>query len=399
MKKIIIVCVLIIECCLLNSAAMAQKAPRQIPDQYIVVIKESAAKPVTKQEKKNDDREQKFKDNQSARENNLTKLKEIRSKKNINENNVKHNYTDAIVGFSAKLSKEEAEELKKDPDVEGVYPDMELSFIVPEIKLNETIFESPDCFLTTAGGAGDGSSNGKWIWILDNGIDLSHPDLNVVTKIRNVNYAVSFVPDEPSPAGWHEHGTMVAGVAAAKNNGVGMTGVAAGAKVVPVKIAKGILWQDSWLIAGLDHVSKYGVAGDVVNLSIGGWGYSDCYRPSRNAILNLGNSGIWVSIAAGNEGSNAMFSYPGCIEGTRIVTVAAINCNISCTSYSNYGPGIDYYAVGTKIYTCSLNGKYATGTGTSFATPVVSGILQLRGYPGYGQQIQCKEWTKIVAKR
>ena len=397
MKRKICLSLLLIGCITLSAPAQQKQPPRPIPDQYIVVLKESAASPVVKQQKKNEDREEKFKDNDNARENNLKKLKELRTLKNIKEENVKNNYTDVIVGFAAKLSKDQAEALKNDPQVEAVYPDMELSFIVPDIKTNETIFESPDCFLTTAGGAGDGSSNGRWIWILDNGLDLTHPDLNIITKIRNVNYGVSFVPDEPSPAASHEHGTMVAGIAAAKNNGVGMTGVAAGAKVVPVKIAKGILWQDSWLIAGLDHVAKYGVAGDVVNLSIGSTGGSDCNRPSRNAILNLGNSGIWVSIAAGNESSNASFSYPGCIEGTRIITVAAINCNLTCASYSNFGPGVDFYAVGTNVYTCVLNGRYGTGTGTSFAAPVVSGILQLRGYPGYGSQFQCKEWIKPVA--
>lgn len=399
MKRKICLSLLLIGCITLSAPAQQKQPPRPIPDQYIVVLKESAASPVVKQQKKNEDREEKFKDNDNARENNLKKLKELRTLKNIKEENVKNNYTDVIVGFAAKLSKDQAEALKNDPQVEAVYPDMELSFIVPDIKTNETIFESPDCFLTTAGGAGDGSSNGRWIWILDNGLDLTHPDLNIITKIRNVNYGVSFVPDEPSPAASHEHGTMVAGIAAAKNNGVGMTGVAAGAKVVPVKIAKGILWQDSWLIAGLDHVAKYGVAGDVVNLSIGSTGGSDCNRPSRNAILNLGNSGIWVSIAAGNESSNASFSYPGCIEGTRIITVAAINCNLTCASYSNFGPGVDFYAVGTNVYTCVLNGRYGTGTGTSFAAPVVSGILQLRGYPGYGSQFQCKEWIKPVAMK
>lgn len=399
MKKRICFSILLTGCFVFGAFPQGKNPPRTIPDQYIVILKESAANPVVKQQKKNDDREQKFRDNDNFRENNLKKLKELRTRKNIKEENVKNNYSDVIVGFAAKLSKAEAEALKNDPEVESVYPDMELSFFVPEIKTNETIFESPDCFLTTAGGAGDGSSNGRWIWILDNGVDLSHPDLNVITKIRGVNYAVSFVPDEPSAAAWHEHGTMVAGVAAAKNNGVGMTGVAAGAKVVPVKIAKGISWQDSWLIAGLDHVAKYGVPGDVINLSIGSTGGSDCNRPSRNAILNLGNSGIWICIAAGNEGSYASFSYPGCIEGSRIVTVAAINCNLTCASYSNFGPGVDFYAVGTKVYTCVLNGRYGTGTGTSFAAPVVSGILQLRGYPGYGSQFQCKEWIKPVAMK
>jgi hypothetical protein len=396
-KKMLVSAVLLIGG--VNAFTQGKQQPKPIPDQYIVVIKESAATPVIKQQKKNEDREQKFKDNNNTRETNLKKLNDVKERKNIKEESVKNNYSDAIVGFAAKLSKEEADALKNDPEVAGVYPDMELSFIIPDIKTDETIFNPGDCFLTRAGGAGDGSSNGRWIWILDNGLDLTHPDLNIVTKIKNVNYAISFVPDEPSPAAYHEHGTMVAGIAAAKNNGVGMTGVAAGAKVVPVKIAKGILWQQSWLIAGLDHVAKYGVPGDVVNLSIGSSGGSDCNMPAKDAIVNLGNSGIWVCIAAGNEGSYASFSFPGCVEGTRIVTVGALNCNLTCASYSNFGPGVDFYAVGTNVYTCILNGRYGTGTGTSFAAPVVAGILQLRGYPGYGSQIQCKEWIKPVAMR
>ena len=153
MKRKICLSLLLIGCITLSAPAQQKQPPRPIPDQYIVVLKESAASPVVKQQKKNEDREEKFKDNDNARENNLKKLKELRTLKNIKEENVKNNYTDVIVGFAAKLSKDQAEALKNDPQVEAVYPDMELSFIVPDIKTNETIFESPDCFLTTSGGA------------------------------------------------------------------------------------------------------------------------------------------------------------------------------------------------------------------------------------------------------
>jgi len=213
------------------SARSQSKPPKIIPDQYIVVLKETAAKPVIKQQKKNADRDQKFKDNNPARENNLKKLNELKAKGNIKEENVKHNYADVIVGFTAKLSKTEMESLKSDPDVAGVYPDYEVAYLLPTIKTSEIPFEPGDCFLQTAGGPGDGSHNGKWIWILDTGIELDHPDLKV-----NKGKAVSFVSGE-TPNDINGHGTHVAGIAAAKNDGIGMTGVSAGAPVVPVKIA------------------------------------------------------------------------------------------------------------------------------------------------------------------
>ena len=74
-----------------NGFAQLARPPKPIPDQYIVVLKETSAKPVIKQQKKNDDREQKFKDNDEAMQNNLKKLHELKSKKNIREENVKSN--------------------------------------------------------------------------------------------------------------------------------------------------------------------------------------------------------------------------------------------------------------------------------------------------------------------
>lgn len=378
------------------SAKSQSKPPKTIPDQYIVVLKEAAAKPVIKQQKKNADRDQKFRDNNPARESNLKKLNELKKKKNIREENVKHNYADAIVGFTAKLSKTELESLKSDPDVAGVYPDYEVAYLLPPIKTSEVPLEPGDCFLQTVGGAGDGSHNGKWIWILDTGVELDHPDLKV-----NKAKAVSYINGE-NANDINGHGTHVAGIAAAKNDGRGMTGVSAGAPVVPVKIADVYgRFTNSALLAGLNYVSQFDVLGDVINLSLGAYPYSNCPEtdPIIAAIMNLANEGTFVSIAAGNESGYASFSFPACAEGSRVITVAAINCNSSCTGYSNFGPGVDYLAVGTNVYSCYKNKSYATLSGTSMAAPVVTGILHLRGQPVAGPSILCKEWTKPIAQR
>lgn len=378
------------------SAHCQSKPPKIIPDQYIVVLTENTAKPVIKQQRKNTDRDQKFRDNNPAREYNLKKLSELKVKKNIKEENIKHNYADAIVGFAAKLSKTEMEALKSDPDVSGIYQDYEIAYLLPEIKTSEIPLMPGDCFLQTAGGSGDGSHNGKWIWILDTGVELDHPDLKV-----NKAKAFSFVNGE-TVNDINGHGTHVAGIAAAKNDGRGMTGVSAGATVVPVKVADVYgHFTNSSLLAGLNYVSQYDVLGDVINLSLGAYPYSSCPAtdPIISVILNLANEGTFFSIASGNEGSYASFSYPACAEGSRIITVAAISCNASCTSYSNYGPGVDYLAVGTNVYSCYKNKSYATLSGTSMAAPVVAGILHLRGQPVTGPQILCKEWAKPIAQR
>lgn len=78
--------------------------PKQIPGQYIVILKETAAKPVIKQQKKNNNREAKANDNNEARQKGLAKAKEVRGNKGVSESSVVAEYADVLVGFAAKLS-------------------------------------------------------------------------------------------------------------------------------------------------------------------------------------------------------------------------------------------------------------------------------------------------------
>ncbi len=218
------------------------QTPKAIPDQYIVVLKESVAKPVIIQEKNGKagtDRLANYKSNDASRERNISKVKEVIAKSNLKTSSVLAEYADVTVGFAAKLSDQELRTVKANPNVAGVYQDYEVSLDsdnnlepVCEEELMAQIPQITDCAITKAGGPANGIGKVTWIWILDTGIDSDHPDLNVQTS---ATFAKSFIAGETFEDG-HGHGTHVAGIAAAKNNTIGAVGVSAGATVVPVKV-------------------------------------------------------------------------------------------------------------------------------------------------------------------
>jgi subtilisin family serine protease len=143
------------------------------------------------------------------------------------------------------------------------------------------------------------------------------------------------------------HGTHVAGTIAAKNDGNGVVGVAAGANVVPVKVldrrGSGTF---SGVIAGVDYVAANGSNGDVANMSLTGGGYSAL----DNAVSAAAAKGIKFALAAGNDGSNANNYSPARTNGGNIYTVSAINSSNVFASWSNYGnPPVDYAAPGVSV--------------------------------------------------
>jgi len=388
--------------------------PKPVPGQYIVVLKESVAMPVIKKQKKNNNREQKFNDNKPERDKNLAKLKEVRQKKNIKESSVLLEYADVTVGFSAKLTDKEKKDLEADPDVEEVYqdyyvelpPNLEVSSIDPVDGSN--LLESAKtkqyvgCNITKAGGPAASVPRNTCIWIMDTGIDMDHPDLNVET---NPKLAKSFVPYQSVEDG-HGHGTHCAGIAAAKNNSMGVVGTSPGATVVPVKVLSNYgPGQFSWLLAGLNHVAMYDIPGDVINMSHGtDEPISNClnfFPMAREAIIAFGNAGTWVVISAGNDGSDANNQFPGCINGTRILTVGSIDCRTACSSFSNFSPAVvDWVAIGTSVYSTYKNGGYATLSGTSMATPAVAGIVHSKnGQPNSGGTVLCQRFSYKIAIR
>ena len=282
-------------------------------------------------------------------------------------------YGTALNGFSVKIPPGQLKKLENDPSVLRVSEDQIITLIEPSAKpgggdVQATAQTTPWGISRVAGGANYSGSNVAWI--IDTGIDLDHPDLNVDAK-----RSAWFVSRVSSANDDNGHGTHVAGTIAAIDNTIGVVGVAAGATVIPVKVLdrRGSGYM-SWIIGGVDYVAEKGKSGDVANMSLGG----SKYDLLNDAVIAAAAKGIKFSLAAGNESTHAGTKSPASANGTNIYTISAMAQGDVWASYSNYGnPPIDFCAPGSSIFSTYKDGGYATASGTSMAAPHVAGILLL----------------------
>ena len=301
---------------------------------------------------------------------------------NLTEDQVVAKYTAGIVGAALKLSPDQYEEIRRNSDVLRIEHDRIEPMPPFEVESEDyagSRMQVTPCGITNAGGFGT-ISTGRWIWIVDTGIDLDHPDLNVQTS---PTFAKSFVGGTADDC--NGHGTHCAGTAAAVNNTIGVVGVSAGATVVPVRVfgcSGGS--ATSTILSGLDHVATYDIPGDVTNLGIGGFYGSGCSTGSiYNNFLNaLGGSGHYVAMSAGNGMSPDSLFQPGCVNGPNLFTVASMTCAGTFAPSAHHTiPPVDWVATGTKVYSTFKNGGYATLSGASTAPPIVTGICHFRNAP------------------
>ena len=375
--------------------------PKAIPGQFIVVLKE---KPVilNTQKKTSENRNEKEMLNKAAREQVTQKINTVKSRLKLNQTAVIAEYTDVISGFTAKLDKSQVVKLQADPEVAAVYQDYEIT--IGDYETHE-VFENHEngqvipCAITQAGGSVNGSTKSTVVWILDTGADMDHPDLNIETSSE---LSKSFVTGETVEDG-NGHGTHCAGIIGGKDNAVGTLGVSSGARIIPIKVlANSGAGSFSTLISGLNHVAKFDKPGDVVNLSLGTYGVKDCENANptlRDALRNLGNAGTWVVISSGNDYKDSKQALPGCVNGNKVITVGAMTCEGTCAKYTNLNPAtVDWFAVGSNVYSTYKNGGYATMSGTSMAAPVVAGILHSKNaLPVSAGDINCRNVTVPAA--
>jgi subtilisin family serine protease len=280
-------------------------------------------------------------------------------------------YASAVEGFAVNLTESEAATLAKNPNVEGVWADQYFVLAGPQVSAASLPAEQTPPGITRVGGGATYTGTHK-AWIIDTGVDLDHSDLHV-----NTTLAKSYVTSAKTADDDNGHGTHCAGIIAAIDNTVGVVGVAAGAYVVPVKVLdRSGSGSYSNIIKGCDYVSANATAGDVVNMSLGG----SAYTALDNAIIALGAKGIFVAVAAGNNGANANNYSPARANGTNVYTISACNASDVFASWSNYGnPPVDYCAPGVSIYSLYKNNSVATMSGTSMATPHAAGVLLATG--------------------
>lgn len=276
--------------------------------------------------------------------------------------------TGAETTFSAQFTPTDLARLQQDPSVVSVEQDRIMSIC------NCVDVAAPSTLSWNIGQTGFGRGDlqsGKTVWVIDTGIDLDHPDLKV-DRDRSVSFLAGKTPDDESG-----HGTHVAGIIGALNNGFGVTGVASGATLVSLRV----LDQEgdgkvSTILQAINHVYRNGQSGDVVNLSLGGEGISAALE---RAIRQTADRGILFAIAAGNEKVLVANLSPARVDHANVFTVSAMDRTEQFASFSNYGPEVDFCAYGVRIPSTYKDGKYATLSGTSMATPHVAGLLLIRG--------------------
>lgn len=292
-------------------------------------------------------------------------------------------YSRALRGFAARLSAQQIADLENDPRVAYVELDGPVSIDQRGKKPGgggggggSASQQTPwgidkiDADLSsTAAGNGSGAISNVRAYIIDTGVDATHPDLNV---IGHVNFAGGQNLD------CHGHGTHVGGTVAATDNTQDVVGVAPGAPLVGVKVlncqGSGTI---SGVIAGVDWVTGNAVKPAIANMSLGG-GASTALD---NAVIASAASGVFYSIAAGNSGANACNSSParaGAGTDNGIMTTAAIDSNDNEASWSNYGNCVDIWAPGVSILSTKRGGGTTTMSGTSMAAPHVGGGGALR---------------------
>lgn len=296
---------------------------------------------------------------------------------------IKHIYKHSIRGFTINLPCSAAgKAFGRDGNVISLTPDsiMQISKGKP-VKGGEDSVTPPQQVsygTTKVGGAKDGT--GLTAWVIDTGIDLDHPDLNVDASRGFTLFNSKGRPNMDDENG---HGTHVAGTIGAKDNLIGSLGVAANATVVPVRVLdRRGSGSTSGVIAGIDYVAANAVQGDCANMSLGG-GTSQVLD---DAVLSASNSkgGIYFVLAAGNSGADANNHSPARANGPNVWTISAVDANDDMPSWSNRGnPPVDYAAPGVSIFSLWKNGGTNTISGTSMAAPHACAVIMLsNGNPG-----------------
>lgn len=294
-------------------------------------------------------------------------IKTMMAEDEISESNVGQKYEGAVKGFSGRLSKAQVEALKNNPNVASIEQDRMITLGTTGTPIAQPAQSIP--WGVARVGYGDGT--GKVVWVIDSGIDPNHPDLNV-----DMSRSKSFLLRDTSPADAYGHGTTVAGVIGAKNNTIGVVGVAANATLISLRVFDaGGSGSTSAAINAVNWVAKYGKAGDVVNMSLGG-GVSSTLD---NAVKAAAAKGILFAIASGNSAVDASNSSPARVNATGVYTVSSMNSAGAFSSFSNYGSPVDLAAPGESIPTTTKGGGYVSSRGTSIAAPHVAGLLALRG--------------------
>lgn len=270
--------------------------------------------------------------------------------------------------------------------------------------------QHPDADVDGAEARTAATGAGVVVAVVDSGVDFGHPDL-APNRWRNSDevcdngldddangfvddcHGWDFAYDDNTPwnPGAHAHGTHVAGIIGAAENGDGVVGIAPEVQLMDLNVgAITPSGQPGITTTAVARAIRYAAdnGADIINLSLGTPPGSPRQGslPVEQAIAHAESRGVLVVAAAGNDGTNLDLApgWPASYEFSNMITVGASTPTDSRAGFSNYGAVVDVFAPGVLILSSMPNGELSFMSGTSQATPVVVGTaaLAIEARPG-----------------
>ena len=352
----------------------------------------------------------------------IVKYKDVKGRDNVSKKvgdkflfskSIKNNKLGIITTKEKKTKNDLLNELKNnnaDVDIEYIQPDYEIPLLTNDMyfsnqwgiyntesqeTVQSSVYSNVYMDVGAASAWAQSQGDGVVVAVIDTGMDITHEDLaaNIWTNAGEI--AGNQVDDDgdgyiDDVNGWNfcdnnnqihnpnllsdeQHATHVAGILAAiKDNGIGIAGVAPKAKIMPLKAFKNGTAYTSDIINAIEYAEKKGVK--IVNCS---WGTTVDNQALKEAIEG---SNMLFIFAAGNNGVNIDINpvYPAAYDLPNIISVASINKYGNLSSFSNYGVNsVNVAAPGEAIISTLPNNGYGYMSGTSMAAPFVTGDAAL----------------------